>query len=152
MTVRARITSPRPSVAQIGAVPALESNEVLLDSGATHSVVGDLSLFIDLKSTNMKLSVASSEQFDVGAVGNIKLNTNFGPMFIRNVLYCTAIPGIVLSIGQLLDQGFDIRFDDGLFRLKKEGRKYFSYKGNYQWFIMMEDEDQNVSIKPILID
>ncbi|MBW0540614.1 hypothetical protein O181_080329 [Austropuccinia psidii MF-1] len=116
MMVGARITSPRPSVAQIGAVPVLENNEILLYSGATHSVVEDLYLFIDLKSANMKLSVSSSEQFDVGAVGSIKLNTKFGPMVIKDVLYCAAIPGIVLSIGQLLDQVFDVSFDDGLFR------------------------------------
>ncbi|MBW0536508.1 hypothetical protein O181_076223 [Austropuccinia psidii MF-1] len=116
MAIRAKVASPRLSVAQIGAVPALENNEILLDSGATHSVIGDLSLFIDLKSANMKLSVASSEQFDVGAIGSIKLNTKFGLMIVKNVLYCAAIPGIVLSIGQLLDQGSDVRFDDGLFR------------------------------------
>ncbi|MBW0572525.1 hypothetical protein O181_112240 [Austropuccinia psidii MF-1] len=98
MTVKNRINSPRPSIAQIGAVLALENNEILLDSGATHSVIGDLSLFINLKSTNMTLSVASSKQFDVGAVGSIKLDTKFGLMVAKNVLYCAAIPGIVLSI------------------------------------------------------
>ncbi|MBW0511508.1 hypothetical protein O181_051223 [Austropuccinia psidii MF-1] len=104
MTMRKKINSPGPSVAQIGAVPELENNKILLDSGATHSVVGDLSLFIDLKSANIKLSVASSEQFDVGAIGSIKLNTKFSPMIVKFVRYCPAIPGIVLSIGQLLDQ------------------------------------------------
>ncbi|MBW0583837.1 hypothetical protein O181_123552 [Austropuccinia psidii MF-1] len=38
MKVKDRINSPRPSIARIGAVPALENNEILLDSGATHSV------------------------------------------------------------------------------------------------------------------
>ncbi|MBW0535088.1 hypothetical protein O181_074803 [Austropuccinia psidii MF-1] len=152
MAVRTRINSLRLSIAKIGAVPALENNEILLDSGATHSVVGDLSLFIDLKSTNMKLSVASSEKFDVGAIGSIKLITKFGPMIVENVLYCSAIPGVVLSIGQLLDQGFDIKFDNGLFRLEKEERKYLSYKRNYRWFIGIKDQVQNVSIKPILIN
>ncbi|MBW0511955.1 hypothetical protein O181_051670 [Austropuccinia psidii MF-1] len=104
MTIRNKLNSPRPSVAQIGAVTALENNKILLDSGATHSAIGDLSLFIDLKSASMKPSVSSSEQFDIGAIGRNKLNTKFGPIIVKDVLYCPAILGIVLSIGQLLDQ------------------------------------------------
>ncbi|MBW0487121.1 hypothetical protein O181_026836 [Austropuccinia psidii MF-1] len=75
--VKKRINSPRLSVAQIGAVPALENNEILLDSRATHSAVGDLSLFINLNPADIKLSVASSEPFDVGTIRSIKLNTKF---------------------------------------------------------------------------
>ncbi|MBW0480725.1 hypothetical protein O181_020440 [Austropuccinia psidii MF-1] len=140
MTIRNKINYPRPSVAQIGAFPALQNNEILLDSGATQSVVGDLSLLIYLKSANMKLSVASSEQFDIGALRSIKLNTNFGQMVTKGVFYCAAIPVIVLSTGQLLDQG------------AMGDRKYFSHKRNCCWFIAMDVAAENVSIKPILID
>ncbi|MBW0501750.1 hypothetical protein O181_041465 [Austropuccinia psidii MF-1] len=143
MTIRKNINSPGPSVAQIGAVLALENNEILLDSGATHSVVGDLSLFIDLKSANMKPSVVSSEQFNVGAIGSIKFNTKFGPMIVKDVLYCHAIPGIVLSIGQLLDQQFFIKFQDGLFTLAIGDRTYFSHKRNCCWFIAMDIAAEN---------
>ncbi|MBW0534067.1 hypothetical protein O181_073782 [Austropuccinia psidii MF-1] len=46
----ARITSQqKEKVAGIGAVPALEYDEALLDSGATHSVVGDASLYCTLE-------------------------------------------------------------------------------------------------------
>ncbi|MBW0559712.1 hypothetical protein O181_099427 [Austropuccinia psidii MF-1] len=138
LTVRKKINSPGPSVAQLGAVPELENNEILLDSGATHSVVGDLSLFTDLKPANMKLSVASSEQFDVGAIRSIKLNTKFGLMIVQDVLYCAAIPGIVLSIGQLLDQRFVIKFQDGLFTLAMGDKIYFSHRRNCCWFIAMD--------------
>ncbi|MBW0580842.1 hypothetical protein O181_120557 [Austropuccinia psidii MF-1] len=152
MTVKNRINSSRPSIARIGAVLALENNEILLDSGATHSVVGDLSLFINLKSTNMTLSIASSKQFDVGAVGSIKLNTKFSSMVAKNVLYCAAIPGIVLSIGQLINQGFDTKFDSGIFTLAMGGRNPFSHKRNYYWFIAMDIVNKGASIKPMLVD
>ncbi|MBW0467755.1 hypothetical protein O181_007470 [Austropuccinia psidii MF-1] len=47
------------SIVSIGVVPSLENGEALLDSGTTHSVVGDISLFTHLSPTNMSLSVAS---------------------------------------------------------------------------------------------
>ncbi|MBW0533155.1 hypothetical protein O181_072870 [Austropuccinia psidii MF-1] len=146
MSVRNKNTSPRPSIAPIGAVPALENNEMLLDSGATHSVVGDLSLFIDSKSTSMKLSVASSEQFDVGVIGSIKLNTMFGPMIVKNVLYCAKFPGIVLSIGQLINQGFNVEFDYGIFTQEMGGKR------NYRLFVALDMANKDVNIRPILVN
>ncbi|MBW0559871.1 hypothetical protein O181_099586 [Austropuccinia psidii MF-1] len=152
MMVKNRINSPRPLVSWIGVVPELEKNEILLDSGATHSVIGDLSLFINLKSTNMKLSVTSSEQFDVGAIRSIKLNTKSGLMVVKNMLYCAAILGIVLSIGQLMNQGFDIKFDTGSFILAMGDKKYFGHKRNYHWFIVMAATNEDARIKPMLVD
>ncbi|MBW0468093.1 hypothetical protein O181_007808 [Austropuccinia psidii MF-1] len=99
-------STPRHSnIASIGVVPSLENNEALLDSGATHSVVGDISLFANVKSTDMKLSVASSHQFNVDTIGDVRLNTIYGSILIKNVLYCKNITGIVLSIVQLISQG-----------------------------------------------
>ncbi|MBW0583158.1 hypothetical protein O181_122873, partial [Austropuccinia psidii MF-1] len=152
MKVKDRINSPRPSIARIRAVLALENNEILLDSGATHSVVGDVSLFTDLRTTDMRLSVASSKQFNVGAIGRMKLKTKFGTMMVDNVLYCSAIPGIVLSIGQLIEQGFDVKFDNGLFKLTMGDRKFFSHQWNFCWFIAMDAMDKDASIKTILVD
>ncbi|MBW0523541.1 hypothetical protein O181_063256 [Austropuccinia psidii MF-1] len=54
-----RQQSRNPSVARLGVVPTLENGEGLLDLGATHSVVGDISLFTRLSPANMSLSVAS---------------------------------------------------------------------------------------------
>ncbi|MBW0568212.1 hypothetical protein O181_107927 [Austropuccinia psidii MF-1] len=52
----------------------LEYDEALLDSGATHSVVGDTSLLTALRRTNIALLVASSHQFLVDYIGDIALN------------------------------------------------------------------------------
>ncbi|MBW0499299.1 hypothetical protein O181_039014 [Austropuccinia psidii MF-1] len=82
----ARILSQqKANVASIGAVPALEYDEDLLDSGATHSVVGDASLFTALWKTNITLSVASSHQFPVDYVSNIALKTHEGTLTIKNI-------------------------------------------------------------------
>ncbi|MBW0476476.1 hypothetical protein O181_016191 [Austropuccinia psidii MF-1] len=102
----ARISSQRKAnVASICAVLALEYDEALLDSGATHSVVGDASLFTALWKTNITLSVASSHQFPVDYIGNIALKTQEGTLTIKNVLLCDTIKGVVLSIGQIISQG-----------------------------------------------
>ncbi|MBW0537795.1 hypothetical protein O181_077510 [Austropuccinia psidii MF-1] len=68
-------TQRHSNIASIGVVPFLENDEALLDSGDTHSVVGDISLFANVTSTDMKLSVALSHQFNVDAIGDVQLNT-----------------------------------------------------------------------------
>ncbi|MBW0535398.1 hypothetical protein O181_075113 [Austropuccinia psidii MF-1] len=84
----ARLSSSqrRAKVATIGAIPLLENEEALLDSGAMHSVVGDISLFNSITRTDMNLAVASSHQFPVDAIGDITLMTPQGRLFIKNVL------------------------------------------------------------------
>ncbi|MBW0477963.1 hypothetical protein O181_017678 [Austropuccinia psidii MF-1] len=62
-------------VASIGAIPMLENEEALLDSGATHTVIGDISLFTPMTKSNKNLLVASSYQLPVYAIGNVTLVT-----------------------------------------------------------------------------
>ncbi|MBW0583484.1 hypothetical protein O181_123199 [Austropuccinia psidii MF-1] len=88
-----------PSVAQVGVVPTLENGEGLLDSGATHSVLGNISLFTQLLPANILLTVASQHCFNVDNIRTIQLNTSNGVLNLSNVLYCKAILGIVLSMG-----------------------------------------------------
>ncbi|MBW0579700.1 hypothetical protein O181_119415 [Austropuccinia psidii MF-1] len=105
------------SVADIGVVPTLEQGKALLDSGAAHSVVGNLSLFSQLWDTDMTLSVASWKSYPVIAIGQIMLKTKIGTLVIDDVLYCKHIPGVILSIGQLLNQQIKVEFLDGIFSL-----------------------------------
>ncbi|MBW0479557.1 hypothetical protein O181_019272 [Austropuccinia psidii MF-1] len=65
--------------AAIGSIPLLENSEAMPNSGATHSVVGDVSLFTRLSPTSMILTVESHDKFLVGAIGEIVLNTWNGP-------------------------------------------------------------------------
>ncbi|MBW0538318.1 hypothetical protein O181_078033 [Austropuccinia psidii MF-1] len=57
---RASSSKQKATVASMGTVPILESNEDLLDSGATRSVTSNLSLFTNIQWTDMNLLVASS--------------------------------------------------------------------------------------------
>ncbi|MBW0539585.1 hypothetical protein O181_079300 [Austropuccinia psidii MF-1] len=123
------------SVAAIGSVPLLENSEAMPDSGATHSVVGDISLFTRLSPTNMILTVASRDKFHVGAIGDIILNTNKGPLLTKDVLYCKHIPGIVLSMGKFRSQGISISFKNNLFYFHQNGNTFSTFKCNFRWFI-----------------
>ncbi|MBW0537164.1 hypothetical protein O181_076879 [Austropuccinia psidii MF-1] len=58
-------------VAWLGVIPMLENGEGLLDSGATHSVVGNIFLFTQLSPDDMSLSVASWHCFNVDGIGTI---------------------------------------------------------------------------------
>ncbi|MBW0538418.1 hypothetical protein O181_078133, partial [Austropuccinia psidii MF-1] len=87
MKLRTTPAQASPNVASFDAGPSLESLEALLDSGATHSVVGDISLFIDMKPTNMMLSVASNQKLPVVGIGRIRLKIGKGVLSIKDVLY-----------------------------------------------------------------
>ncbi|MBW0577958.1 hypothetical protein O181_117673, partial [Austropuccinia psidii MF-1] len=94
----------KANVASLDTSPSIESLEALLDSGATHSVVGGISLFTSMSPTNMKLSVASNHKFMVAGIGRINLRIGNDILEVKDALYCKEIPGIILSIGKLLDQ------------------------------------------------
>ncbi|MBW0503131.1 hypothetical protein O181_042846 [Austropuccinia psidii MF-1] len=146
---RSKNTQCGISVAEIGVVPMLEQNEVLLDSGATHSVVGDISLFTKFQRADMNLSVASQQSYPVVAIGQIVLKLENGSLIVDNVLYCKQIPGIVLSIGQLMCQGIGVELKQGIFVIRQNQNIFYSYLSNFRWFLrIMAPSD--ISASPIL--
>ncbi|MBW0578190.1 hypothetical protein O181_117905 [Austropuccinia psidii MF-1] len=114
---RMHLSQRRPSVASLEAVLLLEKIEALLDLGETNSVVGNLSLFINAQHIDMRLLVASSHQFNVDAIGDVKLTTPEGPLIVHGALYCKAICGVVLSLGHLISQQILVAFIDNQFIL-----------------------------------
>ncbi|MBW0584554.1 hypothetical protein O181_124269, partial [Austropuccinia psidii MF-1] len=132
---RNRSRQSSATIASMGIVPTLEEDDALLDSGATHSVVGNISLFTSLKSTDMVLSVASSHSFKVNGIGEIQLNTPNGTIKIRNVLYCKHISGTILSLGHLLNEGFKVNFQHEDFFISKDNILFQTCKRDNRWFI-----------------
>ncbi|MBW0532894.1 hypothetical protein O181_072609 [Austropuccinia psidii MF-1] len=120
------------NVNSIGAVPLLENGEALLDLGETHSLLGDISLFTNLPKINISLSVASSHHFLVDAIGEIKLTTPQGPLFIADMLLCRAIPGLVLSIDQISSQNISITLSKGNFIIQ-QGNIIVSLRGIFRY-------------------
>ncbi|MBW0534653.1 hypothetical protein O181_074368 [Austropuccinia psidii MF-1] len=123
----------RVDVASIGAIPALEYGEALLDSGATHSVVGDVSLFTTMQKTNITLLVASSHKFMVETIREITLTTRQGILTLQNVLFCPAITGVILSISQMVSQGISIKLINNDFHVRQRNISFHIIKKNLRW-------------------
>ncbi|MBW0506242.1 hypothetical protein O181_045957 [Austropuccinia psidii MF-1] len=140
---RTKARHQKANVAGIGVVPTLEAGEALIDSGATHSVVGNPLLFTSLTSTNMTLSVASSESFKVNAIGTIILYTPCGLLRLNNVLYCPHISGVILSLGHLLKEHFSVLFSNDLFTISTPTIRINTIKRNDQWFIPFHLSSKN---------
>ncbi|MBW0548615.1 hypothetical protein O181_088330 [Austropuccinia psidii MF-1] len=148
--IKSRAVHRPVNVAGMGVVPSLENNEALLDLGATHPVVGNISLFTSLKPTDMTLSVASSESFKVNAIGTIVLHTSYGTMRINNVLYCNNIPGVILSIGHLLNEGFSIYFLNDSFTISTLTINVRTTKKHNKWFIPFKSTiNESIFSKPV---
>ncbi|MBW0541652.1 hypothetical protein O181_081367 [Austropuccinia psidii MF-1] len=86
--IKAKAQCQPANIASMGVVPLLEDHDAFLDSGARHLVVGNVSLFTSLQPTDMILSVALSESFEVYGIGNIVLKTLHCSFQLNNVLYC----------------------------------------------------------------
>ncbi|KAI7961043.1 hypothetical protein MJO28_001532 [Puccinia striiformis f. sp. tritici] len=86
------------NVASISADP-MTSDDALVDSGASHHVTSNCALFLSIRPIELKLRVASKDEFCVDGVGDVSLQTPFGTLYLRNVLYCKRIAGTVISLG-----------------------------------------------------
>ncbi|MBW0551217.1 hypothetical protein O181_090932 [Austropuccinia psidii MF-1] len=117
-SARNQYCQPIATVASMGNVPTLEEYDALLDLGATHLVVGNISLFTLLKPTDMVLSVALSHWFKLNGIGEIILSTTNGSIK-KNVLYCKHITGTILSLGHLLKGNFELHFQHENFTISK---------------------------------
>ncbi|POV97405.1 hypothetical protein PSHT_14600 [Puccinia striiformis] len=83
------------NLASISADP-MTSADALIDSGASHHVTSNHALFHSICPIELKLRVASKDKFCVDGVGDVSLQTPFGPLHLRNVLYCRRIAGTTI--------------------------------------------------------
>ncbi|MBW0482939.1 hypothetical protein O181_022654 [Austropuccinia psidii MF-1] len=90
---------------------------VLLDSGATHHVLGDITLFSNIKRINITLSVSSAKKHLVKGKGKICLECPSGDITLREALCCFPIPGTVISLGNFLRNDERVLVKKSLFYL-----------------------------------
>ncbi|MBW0538379.1 hypothetical protein O181_078094 [Austropuccinia psidii MF-1] len=100
----------------------------------------------------MRLSVSSSHQFNVDAIGDIQLIKPEGPLIVCGVLYCKAICGVVLSIGHLISQKILVDFINNEFILHQESCTFHTFYQNSRWYFRVHDYIKQPSISPIIID
>ena len=87
----------------------------LIDSGCTNHMTHDRSLFKELKPTAItKVRIGNGNHIPVKGKGTIVISTNSGTKSISDVLFVPDIDQNLLSVGQLIEKGFKVFFEDKL--------------------------------------
>ncbi|GMI94896.1 hypothetical protein HRI_003159000 [Hibiscus trionum] len=114
-----------------------ESNESwLIDSGCTNHMTHDKELFRDLKPTNItKVRIGNGEYISVKGKGTVAITSCSGTKLIPDVLFVPKIQQNLLSVGQLIERGFKVVFEDkyclikdaanqDIFKVKIKGKSF----------------------------
>jgi hypothetical protein len=73
----------------------------------------DITLFKDLQSTEIsKVRIGNGDYISAKGKGTIAIATNSGTKTISDVLYVPDIDQNLLSVGQLIEKGFKVTFED----------------------------------------
>ena len=90
-----------------------ESESWLIDSGCTNHMTNDRELFKDLKPTNItKVRIGNGDYISVKGKGTIAISSGSSTKFIPDVLFVPEIQQNLLSVGQLIERGFKVAFED----------------------------------------
>ena len=108
----------------------------LIDSGCTNHMTYDQELFKDLDATyNTNVRIGNGEKIAVKGKGTIVIEGCTGLKLIPDVLYVPEINQNLLSVGQLLEKGYKVLFEDKscmikdsdnkeLFRVQMKGKSF----------------------------
>jgi hypothetical protein len=97
----------------------LNNSSWLIDSSCTNHMTADLSLFKDLdKSCMSKLRIANEKYVKVEGKGAIEVEKISGTKTLKNMLYVPKINQTLVSVGQLLESGYSLSFNDGMCNIK----------------------------------
>jgi len=91
----------------------------LIDSGCTNHMTADMSLFKDLdKSYLSRVRIGNGDYVKVEGKGAIEVETLSGTKTLKNVIYVPKINQNLVSVGQLIESGYSIFFNDGVCDIK----------------------------------
>ena len=91
----------------------------LLDNGCTNHMSLNLEIFRNLnKAVSTKVKVGNGELLDVKGKGLAAIKTVSGTKLLDNVLYVPEIEQNLMSVGQLVGDGFSLLFKDSLCVIK----------------------------------
>ncbi|KAG8480141.1 hypothetical protein CXB51_024917 [Gossypium anomalum] len=90
------------------------SSDWLVDSGCTHHMVADERLFKELnRSFASKIRIGNGNLIKAKGRGNVVINTKSGNKVISDVLFVPDIDQNLLSVGQLVEKGYSLAFENG---------------------------------------
>ena len=110
----------------------------LIDSACSNHMTSNRELFKVLnKFESTKVKIGNGDYMAVKGEGTIAIDTSAGTKMISNVLYVPDVSQNLLSVGQLLEKGFKVLFEDkmclildakgqNLFRVKIRGLSFKS--------------------------
>ena len=106
------------------------SEKWLIDSGCTNHMTFDRDLFKDLDtSINSKVRIGNGEYIAVKGKGTVAIKSLSGTKILKDVLYVPEINQNLLSVGQMLERGFRVFFEDNKCLIKDTtGEELFQVK------------------------
>nr|KYP45621.1 Retrovirus-related Pol polyprotein from transposon TNT 1-94 [Cajanus cajan] len=124
-----------------------ESSESwLIDSGCTNHMTFNKALFRDLRPTNVtKVRIGNGDHISVKGKGTIAITSCTGTKFIHDVFLVPEIDQNLLSVGQLIEKGFKVVFEDKYCLIKDAaGQDMFKVKMKGKSFALNPLEEEQV--------
>ncbi|KAL4016732.1 hypothetical protein IC575_024389 [Cucumis melo] len=130
--------------------------KVVIDGGCTNHMTHDKELFKDLKPTNItKVRIGNGDYISVKGKGTIAIASCKGTKHIQDVLFVPDINQNLLSVGQLIEKGFKVTFENeyclikdaanqDIFKVKMKGKSFSlnPLEEEQSVFALKEDETQ----------
>ncbi|KAJ0726248.1 putative RNA-directed DNA polymerase [Helianthus annuus] len=130
---RSQCTKPHRDKKEVNATTASDSEDALIccventvedwimDSGASFHATSSTKKMKNLRTGNFgKVRLANNHSLDITGIGDIDLKTPLGTVWtLKNVRVIPGLKRMLISIGQLDDQGYDVHFGRGQWKVVK---------------------------------
>ena len=109
----------------------------------------DKELFEELRNTEVKrMRIGNGEYLEVKGKGTVAITSYEGTKFVSDVLFVPKIDQNLLSVGQLLDKGYKVLFENKQCLIKDaNGRDLFNVKMKGKIFALNPMENEQMAFK-----
>ncbi|KAJ8635046.1 hypothetical protein MRB53_009313 [Persea americana] len=120
----------------------------LIDSGCTSHMTYNQELFKELDKTAIsKVKIGNGAYLAVKGKGTVAIEGHTGLKLISNVLYVPNINQNLLSVGQLLEKGYKVLFDDNYCLITDaQGREVFKVQMEGKSFALNLMEEEHAAV------
>ncbi|GAV57823.1 hypothetical protein CFOL_v3_01359 [Cephalotus follicularis] len=120
----------------------------LIDSGCTSHMTYDQELFRELdKAAISKVRIGNGAYLTVKGKGTVAIEGHTGLKLISNVLYVPEINQNLLSVGQLLEKGYRVLFEDNHCLITDaQGKEVFKVQMKRKSFTLNMIEEEQVTV------